>query len=115
MTNERYAVGLRGAGFFAPLPAASMPHLADVAPVARYPGDTAVTGLVSPFGLAYRTDLVKMPPRAWRDLWNAEYKGQIGFYSIDKLGRDHAGAAGRQAVRQRVSRTTRPGCARWPS
>jgi putative spermidine/putrescine transport system substrate-binding protein len=27
--------------------------------------------------------MVKSPPKAWRDLWNPAYKGQIGFYSID--------------------------------
>jgi putative spermidine/putrescine transport system substrate-binding protein len=83
MTNERYAVVLRQQGFFAPLPAADMKNLADVAPIARYPGDSAVTGMISPFGIAYRKDLVKTPPKAWKDLWKPAYKGQIGFYSID--------------------------------
>ena len=83
MTNERYAEMLREQGFFAPLPAAEMKNLADVYPVARYPGDVAVTGMISPFGIAYRKDLVKVPPKAWKDLWNPAYKGQIGFYSID--------------------------------
>jgi putative spermidine/putrescine transport system substrate-binding protein len=81
MTNERYAVLLREAGFFAPLPAASIPNLADLYPVARYPGDVAVTGMVSPIGIAYRSDMIRTPPKAWRDLWNPEYKGQMGFYS----------------------------------
>jgi putative spermidine/putrescine transport system substrate-binding protein len=83
MTNERYAVGLRQEGYFAPLTTAAVPNLANVAPVARYPGDMAVTGMISPFGIVYRKDLVKTPPKAWRDLWNPEYKGQLGFYSID--------------------------------
>jgi putative spermidine/putrescine transport system substrate-binding protein len=83
MTNERYAVSLRDEGYFTPLPAARVPHLADVYKVARYPNDAAVTGMISPFGIAYRKDLVKTPPKSWRDLWNPEYKGQLGFYSID--------------------------------
>lgn len=83
MTNERYAVLLRQQNFFAPLPAATMKNLADVIPVARYAGDVAVTGMISPFGIAYRKDMVKTPPRSWKDLWNPAYKGQIGFYSID--------------------------------
>ncbi len=83
MTNERYAVLLRQQDFFAPLPAAQMANLADVAPVARYAGDIAVTGMISPFGIAYRKDLVKNPPKSWKDLWKPEYKGQIGMYSID--------------------------------
>jgi putative spermidine/putrescine transport system substrate-binding protein len=83
MTNERYAVSLRDEGFFVPLPAARIPHLTDVATVARYPNDSAVTGMISPFGIAYRTDMVKTPPKSWRDLWNPAYKGQLGSYSID--------------------------------
>jgi putative spermidine/putrescine transport system substrate-binding protein len=83
MTNERYAVLLRQQDFFAPLPAAEMKNLKDVAAVARYPGDVAVTGMISPFGIAYRKDLVKNPPKSWKDLWNPAYRGQIGFYSID--------------------------------
>jgi putative spermidine/putrescine transport system substrate-binding protein len=83
MTNERYAVSLRDEGYFTPLPAAKIPNLADVVKVARYPNDAAVTGMISPFGIAYRKDLVKTPPKSWRDLWNPEYKGQLGFYAID--------------------------------
>jgi putative spermidine/putrescine transport system substrate-binding protein len=83
MTNERYAEMLREQGFFAPLQAGEIKNLADVWPVARYPGDVAVTGMISPFGIAYRKDLVKKPPKSWKDLWNPAYKGQIGFYSID--------------------------------
>jgi putative spermidine/putrescine transport system substrate-binding protein len=83
MTNERYAVILRGEGFFEPLPAAKVPNLANVYPVARYKDDMAVTGIVSPIGIAYRTDLVKTPPKTWRDLWSPQFKGQMGFYSIN--------------------------------
>lgn len=83
MTNERYAVMLRSEGFFAPLPAGKVANLADVYPVARYKDDAAVTGIISPIGIAYRTDLVKTPPKAWRDLWDPKYKGQLGFYSVN--------------------------------
>jgi putative spermidine/putrescine transport system substrate-binding protein len=82
MANDRYMVLLREEGFFEPLPAASMPNLANVAGVARFPGDIAVTGLISPIGIAYRTDMVKTPPEGWADLWNPAYKGQLGLYSI---------------------------------
>jgi putative spermidine/putrescine transport system substrate-binding protein len=82
MANERYAVILRNEGFFEPLPAAKLTNLPDLYPIARYAGDTAVTGIVSPIGIAYRTDLVKKPPKSWRDLWAPEYNGQIGLYSI---------------------------------
>jgi putative spermidine/putrescine transport system substrate-binding protein len=83
MTNERYAVILRGEGFFDKLPAEKIPNLSDVLPSARYADDAAVTGMFSPIGIAYRRDLVKTPPKSWRELWNPAYAGQIGLYSID--------------------------------
>lgn len=83
MTNERYAVSLRAEGYFAPLSTAQVPNLAQVAAVARYKDDMSVTGMISPFGIVYRTDMVKTPPKSWRELWNPAYKGQIGFYSVD--------------------------------
>ncbi len=83
MTNERYAVMLRSEGIFAPMPAAKVSNLADVYPMARYKGDVAVTGIVSPIGIAYRTDLIKTPPKTWRELWDPKFKGQLGFYSVN--------------------------------
>jgi putative spermidine/putrescine transport system substrate-binding protein len=42
-----------------------------------------VLALVGPIGLAYRTDKIKTPPKAWKDLWTVpEYKGAIGIYNI---------------------------------
>lgn len=83
MTNERYAVILRNEGMFAPIPAAKVPNLADVYPAAHYKNNTAVTGIISPIGIAYRTDLIKTPPKTWKDLWDPKYKGQLGFYSVN--------------------------------
>jgi putative spermidine/putrescine transport system substrate-binding protein len=83
MTNERYAVMLREEGLLAPMPAAGIANLADLYPIARYKDDAAVTGIVSPIGIAYRTDLITTPPKTWRELWDAKYKGQFGFYSVN--------------------------------
>jgi putative spermidine/putrescine transport system substrate-binding protein len=30
-------------------------------------------------GIAYNEELVKTPPKAWADLWNAEYRGKVGI------------------------------------
>ena len=39
--------------------------------------------MFSPIGIAYRKDLVKTPPRSWKDLWdNPEIKGKVGLYEI---------------------------------
>jgi putative spermidine/putrescine transport system substrate-binding protein len=40
--------------------------------------------MFSPIGIAYRSDLVKTPPRSWKDLWDSpELKGKVGLYQID--------------------------------
>lgn len=82
MTNERFAVMLREEGFFEALPEARIPNMANVLPVARTPGGMGVIGMISPIGIAYRTDLVRVPPRSWRDLWDARFRGQLGMYAI---------------------------------
>jgi putative spermidine/putrescine transport system substrate-binding protein len=82
MTNERFAVMLREEGFFEALPAARMLSLANVMPVARTTGDMGVIGMISPIGIAYRTDMVRTPPKSWRELWDPRFRGQLGLYSI---------------------------------
>ena len=84
MTNEIYASVLRAEGQFRKLDRALLPNLADLYPIAT---DAAagfgVVGLVSPIGIGYRTDMVKTPPKSWKDLWtNPEFKGRIGLYGV---------------------------------
>ncbi len=81
ITNEVWAAPLRAEGYYTKL--AGVPNLKDVAPNLRIKDDTGVLALVGPIGLAYRTDKIKTPPRAWKDLWTVpEYKGKIGIYNI---------------------------------
>jgi len=82
MTNERFAVMLREEGFFEALPEARMPNMANILPVARTPGGMGAIGLISPIGIAYRTDMVRTPPKSWRELWDPRFRGQLGLYSI---------------------------------
>jgi putative spermidine/putrescine transport system substrate-binding protein len=83
MMNEIFAALLRGEGFFEPWPLDKVPNLADVHPEAKNPDNNGVFGMISPIGLAYRTDMVRRPPTAWKDLWeNREFRGQIGMYQI---------------------------------
>ena len=82
MTNERFAVLLRQEEFFSALPAASIPNLANVLPVARTAGGRGVIGRSSPIGAAHLTDMVRVPPKSWRELWDPRYRGQLGLYSI---------------------------------
>ena len=83
MTNEVIAEILRTEGFFTPLPADKVPNIKDIAPIARYPNDIAVTGMLQPVGIAYRTDLLAKPPMGWKELVERpDLRGEIGVYSI---------------------------------
>jgi len=82
MANEFVGAVLRSENFFAPWPADKVPNLAQVHPKAN-PGNQGVTVMFSPIGIAYRKDLVKTPPRSWKDLWdNPDIKGKVGLYEI---------------------------------
>jgi putative spermidine/putrescine transport system substrate-binding protein len=81
--NETYVSGGRKEGYFANLSEAKVPNLKDVAKPLRNKDDNGVLGLWQPLGIAYRTDLVKNPPKSWKDLWKPEYKGKIGIYSAN--------------------------------
>ena len=83
MTNETWASIEREEGFFEPIDASKLSNIDDLWPIARLPGDNGVIGTLSPIGIAYRTDLVETPPKAWADLWtNPEFKGKTGLYTI---------------------------------
>lgn len=84
MTNEIYASVLRAEGHFQKLDPTLLPNLADLYPIATAAaGEFGVVGMISPIGIGYRTDMVKTPPKSWKDLWdNPEFKGKIGLYSI---------------------------------
>lgn len=82
MANELVGAVLRAEGFFEPWPAEKVPNLAKVHPKAN-PGNQGVTVMFSPIGIAYRKDLVKTPPRSWKDLWDhPDIKGKVGLYEI---------------------------------
>lgn len=83
MTNEAFASSLRKEGFFEKLDLTKLPHYADLYPLAKKTDDWGAIAMVSPIGLAYRTDLVKTPPKSWKDLWdNPEFQGRIGLYNF---------------------------------
>lgn len=83
MMNELVGALLRQEDFFKPWPKEKVPNLAHIHPKAVVDGGMGVTAMVSPIGIAYRTDLVKTPPRSWKDLWdNEEFKGKLGLFQI---------------------------------
>jgi putative spermidine/putrescine transport system substrate-binding protein len=82
MANEFAGAVLRSENFFEPWPTDKVPNLRAVHPKAN-PANQGVTVMFSPIGIAYRKDLVKTPPRSWKDLWdNPEIKGKVGLYEI---------------------------------
>jgi len=83
MTNEIWASLERREGFFIPLPIDKMPNLNELYPICRNKDDNGVLGIIQPIGLAYREDLVRKPPKSWKDLWeNPEFQNKIGLYTI---------------------------------
>lgn len=86
MTNEIWANIERDEGFFEPLPLDRVPFLEDVYPYLRNPDDNGVLGVIQPIGIAYRPDLLeemgKTPPTSWKDLWDPDYAGKRGIYTI---------------------------------
>lgn len=74
------------AGLLQPLDAGHIPNLAKLYPTVQEKfskeGKTyAAAFSLGQLGLAYRTDLVKTPPKSWLDLWNPEYKGHVAISS----------------------------------
>lgn len=82
IANTTWVSAVRKEGFFAKLTPDKVPSLKDVWPELRNQDDNGVITLVGPLGISYRKDLVTTPPKSWKDLWNAEYKGRLGLYSI---------------------------------
>jgi len=86
LMNGIFAALLRAEGFFEPIPTAEVPNMKDLVPVARQPNDNGVIAWMQPLGVAYRTDMTKATPAAWKDLWNPEFKEHIGLYTITNTG-----------------------------
>jgi putative spermidine/putrescine transport system substrate-binding protein len=62
------------------LDATAVPNAAKVvASLAEKSQGYGVPASYSLIGIAYNSDLVKTPPTRWEDLWNPEYKGQVGI------------------------------------
>ena len=86
LMNGIFAALLRTEGFFEPIPVSEVPNMKDLAPIARMPNDNGVIAWMQPLGVAYRSDMTKAKPAAWKDLWDPEFKGHIGLYTITNTG-----------------------------
>ncbi|MBN9031532.1 MAG: ABC transporter substrate-binding protein [Rhizobiales bacterium 63-7] len=87
MGNENIAATLRAEGFFEPLDLSKIPNAANLHEGLLNAGNNGLRGIVSPIGLAWRTDMVETPPKSWTDLWeNSEFAGRIGLYQIGNTG-----------------------------
>lgn len=82
MLNERYTAMLRDDDYFETLTPELVPNLASVIAPAKLKDNTAVTAMLAPLIIGYRTDLVSKPPRGWADLWDQRFRGQLGLYAI---------------------------------
>ncbi len=83
IANAVWVSAARLEGHFEKYTEQTVPNLKDVWPELRNKNDVGVIFVLNPLGIAYRKDLVNTPPKRWKDLWNAEYKGKLGIYSIN--------------------------------
>lgn len=87
MGNENIAATLRAEGFFEPLDMAKIPNAASLHDGLLNANNSGLRAIISPIGLAYRTDMVQTAPKSWTDLWeNPEFAGRIGLYQIGNTG-----------------------------
>lgn len=76
----------QAAGLLQPLDAKDIPNLDNLykSVQSRFVYDDktyAAAFSLGQLGIAYRSDLVKNPPKSWLDLWNPEYKGHVAISS----------------------------------
>lgn len=87
MMNELVGALLRQENFFKQWPKNKVPNLAKVHPKAIVGDNMGITAMVSPIGIAYRTDMISAPKNSWKEFWdNKELKGKIGLYDVTDTG-----------------------------
>ncbi|MGE3832803.1 MAG: extracellular solute-binding protein, partial [Parvibaculaceae bacterium] len=63
-----------------------VPEFANVYPQMKEGGNKAAPWFTAPMVIAYRTDLVKNPPKTMTDLAKPEFKGAVGLYNVENAG-----------------------------
>ncbi len=82
MMNEVFVQPLIAGRYFEPLDLSLLSNYKDLYSAAKSKNGYSLVGMISPVGIGYRTDLVKTPPKSWRDLWtNPEFRGRVGLYN----------------------------------
>lgn len=67
-------------GYIQRLDASKVPNAANVYPeFMAKSGGFGVPASYSLIGIAYNDKLIRTAPKAWSDLWNAEYRGKVGI------------------------------------
>lgn len=67
---------------FEKIPVDKVPHLKDIPPRFIDPRGLGVFASAQIFGIAYNTDKIKTPPKAWTDLLKPEFKGRVGLVGL---------------------------------
>jgi len=70
-------------GLVEPLSVEKVPHLADLYPTFRVPGDPFAKFMFASAVVAYDSNQIKEPPTSYKDFWKPEYKGRIAINNLD--------------------------------
>jgi len=83
MMDEVGAAQATAEGLVQPVSVKSVPHLADLYPEFRVPGDSFAKFMYVAAVIAYNTQQVKPVPQSYKDFWDPEYRGRIAINNLD--------------------------------
>ncbi|MFV0445625.1 MAG: extracellular solute-binding protein [Planctomycetaceae bacterium] len=83
--SEDALAQFQGQELFEVLTSETVPRLAEIHPILRYPGDTGVPAYGITLGVAYNTQVFEengfTPPSSLNDLWNDAYRGRVVLWT----------------------------------
>ncbi|MBZ5527270.1 MAG: ABC transporter substrate-binding protein [Acidobacteriia bacterium] len=83
MMDEVGAAQAAAEGLVQPISVKTVPHLAELYPAFRVPGDSFAKFMFDASVIAYNTQQVSPAPQSYKDFWNPNYSGRIAINNLD--------------------------------
>ncbi|HXY25899.1 MAG TPA: ABC transporter substrate-binding protein [Candidatus Acidoferrum sp.] len=83
MMDEVGASQATAEGLVQPITPKTIPHLNELYPEFRVPGDSFCKFMFDASVIAYNPQEIKQPPQSYKDLWEPKYKGRIAINNLD--------------------------------